>query len=565
MENKKSNYRFRLQFIIVVILLFLISSCAEMQVSPTEQQDVPAAETKPSDDKIQKHKRLYEVLLKEALEFSIQNNNKDALLLYNQALTFAPENEVPVLMGKIESILVRTDPAIIEAFLENENIKIPTPLLLYWLGLNHASNKAYPKSKTILTNYILKYPDHRYVDDAKELLMLIKTTLFKSDTIGCLLPLSGKYALFGKRALMGVQMAIHDLSKQHGKKFNAVIKDTQSNTTRAVECVNELNQKKVAAILGPLLTVKEAGKQAQKLGIPMVALTQKSEFPAMGEYLFSNFITPQMQVQTLAAYAFIELGIEKVAILYPNERYGKKYMNLFWDVVEEFDGKVVGVESYDGKKTDFTKPIQKLTGEYYPVPGFLKPKPIDMDPDQLFADPAYNPDLITAREAVVKKDERIKIDFDALFIPDSPSKINLILPQLVYNDAKGMYLLGTNLWHHKSLLIQSKGYNRKAVITDGFFKESKRPATAQFASQFKEVFQSEPGFIEAIAYDTASILLSVAMDEAVNSRNKLKDALRGRRVFEGVTGNTIFDKEGNAHKELFLMTIKKNKFVEISR
>ena len=53
--------------------------------------------------------------------------------------------------------------------------------------------------------------------------------------------------------------------------------------------------------------------------------------------------------------------------------------------------------------------------------------------------------------------------------------------------------------------------------------------------------------------------------EYIDSREELKDSLQGRRIFEGVTGNTIFDENGIAHRQLFLMTIKKNKFVEIIR
>jgi branched-chain amino acid transport system substrate-binding protein len=60
-----------------------------------------------------------------------------------------------------------------------------------------------------------------------------------------------------------------------------------------------------------------------------------------------------MQVRTLGAYLFQDLGIKKVAILYPDEKYGKKYMELFWDIVDEYEGQVVGVESYDGTKNRF--------------------------------------------------------------------------------------------------------------------------------------------------------------------------------------------------------------------
>jgi len=178
-----------------------------------------------------------------------------------------------------------------------------------------------------------------------------------------------------------------------------------------------------------------------------------------------------------------------------------------------------------------------------------------------------NTEAQTQEEEKKKKEEeeKIKIDFEALFIPDSPSKLSMILPQLAYYDARGMYLVGTNLWHNESLLKDVKGYNKQAVIADGFFDGSQNPATSEFTKKFEAVFNTKPKFLEAISHDTTFILFLAAMDEAIDSRQSLKDALKSQRVFTGATGNTFFDKDGTAHRDLFLMTIKKGKFVEISR
>jgi ABC-type branched-subunit amino acid transport system substrate-binding protein len=233
--------------------------------------------------------------------------------------------------------------------------------------------------------------------------------------------------------------------------------------------------------------------------------------------------------------------------------------------VDEFNGQVVGVESYDGKKTDFTTPIQKLTGEYYPLPDFLIPETPAQEEFEIPIVPEEGKILQNNRGgATTAIEEAIEIDFQALFIPDSVSRVNLILPQLAFNDATGMVLLGTNLWHQASLLTGAKGYNKNAVITDGYFGNSKNPITAGFEKEFKDLYATLPGFLEAIAYDTATILFEVAL-EAVDSRESLKNALQGGRVFEGVTGNTWFDKTGSVHKELFLITVKRGRFMEISQ
>ena len=460
----------------------------------------------------------------------------------------------------LDNALGKTPPMVILGLIEGNNAGVPRSLLLYWAGVNFGLEKEYVRANDALLEFVSNYPDHRYAQDAAQLLSIIRETFDRKDTIGCLLPLSGKYGVYGQRAMKGIQMAIQDLANYHGRPFNVVIKDTASNPERAMACVRELAEEKVIGILGPLLAVDGVGEVAQELKIPMIALTQKQEFPEKGEYLFSNFITPQMQVQALASYIFVELGLKKVAIFYPEERYGERYLDMFWNVTDQFKGEVVGVESYNGRNTDFTRAIQKLTGEaYYPLPEFMTaPKA----PEGILAEDLVPED--TPPEEEVKEEETApEIQFQAVFIPDAASRVNLILPQLAFNDAKGMYLLGTNLWHRSSLLRETRGYNKNTIITDGYFSGSRRPETARFDKAFRALYGQAPGFLEAVSYDTTKILFESAMGEGIETRDALKDHLQGHQIFEGVTGNTIFDETGQAHKQLFLLTIRRGRFVEI--
>ncbi len=494
---------------------------------------------------------LLKILSAEAEKFVLQGNLKEALLVYNQALSIADETQVPSLINAVEALLEKMPADAIKTFGEIKQIQIPQPLILYWTGVNYGQENRLSASRDALDAFLSQYPDHRYAPDARELLAIISKTTFDRQTIGCLLPLTGKYAMFGERALNGIQLAIDALSSRYSQQLNLVVLDTKADPKVAAEGVQKLYEKNVAAIIGPLLAEQDAGVVAQRLKIPLIALTQKNEFPLMGDYLFANFISPEMQVETLGNYLFNQLGLETVAILYPDERYGRRYMELFWDVADKHKVRVTGVESYDGTKTDFSEPIQKLTGEFYPVPDVLLPKaPEEPDVKAVDAD---------------KDEPEIKIDFQALFIPDSPSRLNLILPQLAFNDATGMYLAGTNLWHHKSLLEGAKGYYSRAVITDGFFSSSRNPVTLQFTRTFESLYGENPQFLEAIAYDTTMILFQTALSFGIDSREALKNELSSRRLFEGVTGLTTFDPEGVAQRELFLITIKNGQFVEISR
>lgn len=580
------NNNTQIKILITCVILLTLAACAQLpEQKPAEKQPVTQPPVEEPEKKVIKSSEeqvsMVDILLTEGLKFKSQGDYQDALIVYNQALSLADEDQMDGVLEAVELALMQAPADDIKSVLSIKNIGIPKPLLLYWYGLNAAMENNAVEAKAALTSFLFEYPDHPYAPEAAELLALINESLFKKDTIGCLLPLSGKYAIFGQRALKGIQLAIETLTKKYNTPFNLMIYDTKADPQRAVEGVRYLNEKKVAAIIGPLLTVTEAGKEAELLQIPLIGMTQKTDFSSQGDFLFSNFITPQMQVHTLGAYLFRELGVQKVAILYPDEKYGKTYMELFWDVADEYDVKVVGAEAYDGKLTDFTEPIRKLTGEFYPIPDVIKEKeklarqaPLfftdETLTDEMASESLEDPLLLYPAEQgqaeiiETEEEEKIEIDFEALFIPDSPSKVSLILPQLAFNDATGMYLVGTNLWHHPSLLKDAKGYNKRAVITDGFFADSQNPVTAGFTKDFEQIFNSVPKFMEAISYDCATILYTTAMDASVDTRRALKDALKDNRIYEGVTGHTIFDREGQASRPLFLVTIKRGKFVEIS-
>ena len=572
--NKKLSGLF-----LISLVLVLYSGCAP---KPKPVSLPPGAEsTEETRPVVVEPPPIMQILYGEAEKFESMQRYTDALFVYNQILVQVGQDRPQDLLDNIESLLLTMRSEEIRPFLDLKNFQVPRELLLYWYGLNAAVENNRVDAKQAFETFLFEYTEHPYAEDVADLLTTIKVSLFKKNTIGCLLPLSGKYGVFGQRALTGIQMAIQDLSDKYDQHFYLVIKDTRSDPQQAIESVRQLSEKNVAAIIGPWLTVTQAGVEAERLEIPMLGLTQKSDFPLAGEYLFSNFISPEMQVRTLADYLFNDLDVKKVAILYPDEKYGRTYMELFWDVVEKFGREIVGVEPYDGKKTDFTQAIQKLTGEFYPVPEPIKKQEeIKVRAEELGVDPADPVFLEMLRQEELEKAEQeqpeisarieeeeeiIDIDFEALFIPDAPSKISLILPQLAFNDATGMYLVGTNLWHHKSLLKNTRGYSKKAIITDGFFGNSQNPLTSSFNERYKRLFATAPKFLEAISYDCATILFTAAMDDAVDSRQTLKDALQQGRVFQGVTGATVFDQDGRANRQLFLVTVKNGRFFEISR
>jgi len=468
----------------------------------------------------------------------------DAVNWYAKAFKKLKEPEKKDIIAKIKEAVNQLSSEDILFILSRIEDKLTAGYLMYQLGVNNAEEEKYGEALKVLSALVETLPDHENARQAKYLIAEIKKKSgYSRFTIGCLLPLSGPYEIYGKRALKGVELALNQYRSQNNThpSLKVIIKDTGSDPIRAVLAVIELFDENVAAIVGPIVTAEPAAHAAQERRVPIITLTQKENIIEIGDYVFRNFFTPRMQVKSLVSYAVKELGLKRFAILYPDENYGTKFMNLFWDEVIGYGGKVVGVESYDSANTDFADQIKKLVGLYYDVPRDLRDVETDIPLDP----------------------EMPIVDFDAIFIPDAPRKAGLIIPQLAFHDVADTYLLGTNLWHSESLIEMSQRYVQGAIIPDGFFGESDSQNVLDFVTAFKNTYDQEPEFIEAVAYDTAMILFRLVSRSDVQFRSDLQKELYKLTDFQGVTALTSFDRNGDVHKKLYLLRVEGDRFVEL--
>ncbi|MFC1516033.1 ABC transporter substrate-binding protein [Thermodesulfobacteriota bacterium] len=521
----------------------------------------------------------------------------DALSFYMKADYSAGAVEKKKIAVKLKEAIRQMGSADIITLLEQlEKDEMIAALLLFQLGLNKADEEKYDDAISIFSEFVERFPDQENVQQAKRLIEdLKKKSIYSRYTLGCILPLSGPYKIYGQRALKGIELALNQFSSPDvHPSLKIIVKDTESDPVMAAVAVNELFDEHVAAVIGPIITADAAAQEAQEHGIPIITLTQKEDVTGIGDYVFRNFITPRMQVKTIVSYAFEVLGGSRYAIFYPDEKYGETYMNLFWDEVIARGGKVVGLESYNSAETDFSDDIKKLVGLFYEVPQDLKDtrKLIEEansygmeyfgfihDFDSFLQGAENEPAGFygaimddregagrSAEDDVQKPEEEPEpiVDFDGIFIPDSPNIAGLIIPQLAFHDIENVNLFGTNLWHSDKLIEMSERYVQGAILTDGFFAESESPKVRSFVRLFQETYNEIPGFIEAVAYDTAIILLQILNRPDIQYRSALRDQLLKITNFDGVTGLTSFLIDGESKKELYLLQIKRGRFVQLA-
>jgi branched-chain amino acid transport system substrate-binding protein len=356
--------------------------------------------------------------------------------------------------------------------------------------------------------------------------------------IGCILPLSGRNAAYGNRALDAVLLAAGVFNAAKETPIRVLIEDSQSDAALAGAAVEKLARAGVTCILGPLGSQEafEAAREAQRLMIPILTLTQREGITDVGDHVFRNFLTAAMQVRTVVQYAQAELGLRRFAILYPNDPYGQEMARLFREEVRRKGGEIRKEKSYKTDQTDLGEEIRALGGVAPVTPG---------------------------TEVVAGVPPKSNPGFEALFIPDFSYRVAMIAPQLAYYDIKGIRLLGTSGWDSPELLKDDPVHLQGAVFVDGFFADSFRPEVNDFIEAFYTAYGREPDTMEALVYDAADIAVKLLVENRNGARDAFRKGLMQIKGYRGVSGKTSFAASRDAEKDLFILTVKDGRIIQV--
>jgi len=479
-------------------------------------------------DQYQQHFLQKDVLILLGKDFCAMGKTEEAFFYWvkaKKAWKDDPEKEIE-LDEKLKTLIDTSSPALLSRLLESERGTPYPPEIYHQMSLVFLSqNKPGQAEKAVRTLMASTRAPH-WASTGEDILAKIEKEMAVCENcIGCLLPLSGPFAAYGQEVLNGISLGMVS-APMDGTKMEVIIKDTAGKPEKALDELESLvNTRKVVGVIGPLSSKTAAfiSEKAQELGVPMIALTQRRDIVKAGDMVFRNFLTPAQEIDSLLEVAMDQLRLERFAILYPDNAYGRFCMNLFWDRLDEMGGSITAVESYPTDITDFADQIKKMVG--------LSAPPL--------------------------------IDFDAVFIPDTYQRVAMIAPQLAFHDVLGVRLIGTRLWHSPKLLEMAGNYLQGAVFSSGFVTESENPRVMDFVTDYKNNFGAIPGILAANGYDTIRLLRTILAENDPKTRDNLRQALLDVPIFDGVTGPFSFDADGEALKTPLLLTISGSRAIPI--
>lgn len=426
---------------------------------------------------------------------------------------------------------------------------------MYRLGEKALEARDQSKAKKYFAGVVDYLPGSDLAVRSQEIISQLEATRnVEAKTVGVVLPLSGKNAQVGQRALRGLEMGLG--LHLPGSNFKLAVMDSEGNPDSARRGVERLvKEDNVIAVVGSLLskTAPAVAAKSDELGVPSIALSQRSGLTEIGPTVFRNSLTSEMQVRYLVRAAMEDLGMKKFAILYPNDQYGVEFSNIFWDEVLARGGQVTAVQTYSTKETDFRLVIQRLVGTYY---GEARQDEFNLRLKEMQKSDKKR----SARKDNVETILPPVTDFDGIFIPDSAKSLGQIAAMLAFNDVRGVKLMGTNLWNTPGLAKRAGNFANNLMFVDSLAPNTQEQS--RFVNEYKSLYSESPSLIEIQAYD-AGLILRQLIASGADSRQDLVKKLTELKKFPGALGPLSMSPDREIERPVTALTVEKGEITPL--
>ena len=403
-----------------------------------------------------------------------------------------------------------------------------------------------------IQQFLVNFPTHPQAAETSELLATLQAAQKSNQFfIAGVLPLSGKLAPFAGEILSGIQLAVESTRDRAGSpSVGLIVKDLESDHDSFLDDFSELlNTDRPLAIIGPLLSknLPVMAELAERAHIPLV--TPAATLPnvrRLGNYVFSTALTYELQAKRIATYAIKEQGFRRFCILHPDTTYGRELARLFAQEVRRSEGEVIAIESYKEGEADVGAQLKRMKAEDLKRYGLAVP---------------VEQTKLTGKLTKLDKKVFYTPGFDAIFIPGRAADAGIITAQLNFHDMKVPFL-GANGWNSPDFARTDDSSLDGAVFVDGFFVDSSTPAVQDFVARYKKRFDTNPTLFSMQGYDAAKLVLD-AVRKGAASGEAVHDQLT-QPDLSSLAGPAAFGPDGILHRPLFLIQIKRGRFIQVN-
>ncbi len=347
--------------------------------------------------------------------------------------------------------------------------------------------------------------------------------------IGFIGPMTGDYANYGLLQSQAVAMAIDERNAQNpieGVSFRLIIEDSEGDVARGQAAIEKLaSVDKITGLIGGVFSGVTLAITPRTQAEKILTISGSATAPGVtdiGDYIFRTVATDSLQGIVSAQYAYKEMGVRKVAVLFTRNDYSQGLAEIFQEEFTKLGGEIVALES------------------------------------GMQGDKDFRTQLTTIRAAQP----------DVLFLPNYVAEIAQILKQA---DELGI----------DAQILASDGFNNPQIfdlageLSNGvIFSDSEMQTSDDFRKAYNSRFGDDPDGFSFNAYDGANIMMDAivnAWEQASDAdkaalkldRKMIREYVANVKDYPGVSGAISFFPNGDVIRNIGINTVENLEYKEV--
>lgn len=337
--------------------------------------------------------------------------------------------------------------------------------------------------------------------------------------IGVIGPLTGEGSEYSKAMLDGIKLAAKDFNEAggiNGKKIELAVRDNKGDYSKTRDSVIELINDKVAAIIASpsgwsTFTPVSMANASKTI---LMSVGSQRHIGRSGPYIFRNSLPDEIATEE--------------TIRYLREKSGyKRYVILTSMVDDEACLAVAGL---------YRRGIQKVGGE-------------------VVADACTNLDL-GIKETIEKVKKEAKGAIDAVVFAGFAANAVDVVKELRLQGVNAPLVASEALYTPEFLKLGGEAVVGSILYTS-FTSLSDAPSTVKFVKRYKAATGKEPSPLAALGYDSFMLIAEAIKRAGTTEPSKVRKALAGIKGYNGVSGVTSMNEDGESVKSPFLLKVEK--------
>ncbi len=304
-----------------------------------------------------------------------------------------------------------------------------------------------------------------------------------------------------------------------GRQIEILPYDDKNTSEEAVTIAGKIaSEKQVVGVIGHFssgVSMTAAPIYQENQIIEISPSASHPDYSGIGDYIFRNNTIISKEGAASVDIAVNTLGKKKIGIISIKTDWGTNTSGIIKDLVAKTDATVVAHEEVMEGSDDYTSAITKLD---------------EAGADVIIAAGMYN--LVAP---VARQYKQINPDIE---------------------------IVGFSNAYSQQLLELGKEAVEGVSFPVIFFGDSEDPEIQSYVERYTKAYGNPPSALSSQAYDSVGILLTAISEAGTTDSAAVREKI-AQIEYEGVTGTTKFDANGDVDKDFIKVTIKDGKFVRM--